>query len=178
MSIAAIVTAATINAITPGWRSAEDMEFAKRSVAIVESIGFSSRRLMQSGPASSALGQRKFQAGNLSATRHSVFHIRPGIADEPVAVRHLDRRKRIGIERRIRSHQPVQVQDVRRHRVNLLIAERLRRVLRHRTANVVEQRRRIWPIAADGPDRLWRCYRALPTDEPITQPALALVAMA
>jgi hypothetical protein len=29
-----MVTPATINAITPGWRSAEDMEFAKRSVVI------------------------------------------------------------------------------------------------------------------------------------------------
>src|SRR3954468_2689203 len=122
MSIAAIVTAATINAITPGWRSAEDMEFAKRSVAIVESIGFSSRRLMQSGPASSAHGQRKFQARNLNATRRSVFHIRPSIADEPVAVRHFDSRKRFGIERRIRSYQSIQVQDVRGDRINLLIA--------------------------------------------------------
>src|SRR5699024_11443275 len=46
-----------------------------------------------------------------------------------------------------------------RSRVDVLIAQRLRRILRHRTANVVEQRRGIRPVAADGADRFWAGQR-------------------
>ena len=68
--------------------------------------------------------------------------------------------------------QSVQIENVGGDRVDVLVAERLRRVLRHGAADIVEQRRRIGPIAADGPHRLRRRERALAADQPIADAAL------
>src|SRR5262249_24922526 len=56
-----------------------------------------------------------------------------------------------------------------------LVAQRLRRVLRHRASNVIEQGRRVRPIAADGAHGLCRGERALTADELVANAALPLV---
>src|SRR5262249_41695629 len=61
--------------------------------------------------------------------------------------------------------------------IDVPIAQRLRSVLRHGAADVIEQRRGIRPIAADGAHRFRRGESALPADKPVTDAALSLVAM-
>src|SRR5258706_14870535 len=106
-----------------------------------------------------------------------VFDVGPRIADKHVPVRHLDRAQRLGIERGLRRQQSVQIEDVSRNRIDIVIAQRLRRVLRHGAADIIEQRRRVGPIAADGPHRIWRRERALAADKLIANTTLALCAM-
>src|SRR5258705_523752 len=96
------------------------------------------------------------------------------MANEHVAIWHLDCGKRLGIKRRIRRQQAVEAKNIGRHCINVVVAERLRRVLRHGAADVIEQRRRVLPIASDGTHRFWRSERALPADEPAADAALAL----
>src|SRR5512140_1169011 len=95
------------------------------------------------------------------------------VADELVAVRHLDRTQYPGVKRRIGRKQAVQVEDIGGDRVDVVIAQRLRRVLRHGAADIIEQGRRVGPEAADGAYRFRRCQRALPADQPVADAALA-----
>lgn len=60
------------------------------------------------------------------------------IGDEPVAVRHLDRGERLRQAIASAGTTSVEMKDVGGHRVDIRIAEGLRRVLRHRSADVVE----------------------------------------
>src|SRR5882724_2715047 len=63
-------------------------------------------------------------------TRHStaghacrVFDVGTRIADKHVSVRHLDPTKRLGIERRIRGKQSVQIEDVGGNRIDFVIVK-------------------------------------------------------
>src|SRR6202790_5054055 len=107
--------------------------------------------------------------------RHAgrVFDVGTRVADEHAPVRHLDRAERFGIQRGVWRQQSVQVEDIGGNRIDILVAEGLRRVLPHGEADVIEQGRSVRPIAADGPDRLWRRQRALAADQPIADTALA-----
>jgi hypothetical protein len=59
-----------------------------------------------------------------SAARHAfrVFDVGPGIANEHVAIRHLDRGKRLGIKRRIGRQQTVEAEDVGGDRIDVVVA--------------------------------------------------------
>src|SRR5258705_1559752 len=114
-----------------------------------------------------------------STSRHArrVFDVGARIADEHASVRHLDRAERPGVERRVSRKQTVQIKDIGRDCIDVIVAERLRRVLRHGAADIIEQGRRVWPIAADGLHRLWRRQRALAADQPLAEAALAVCAV-
>jgi len=73
------------------------------------------RRLLLAAPA---------RLSHLSTARHAfrVFNIGARIADEHAPVGHLDRAKRLGVERRVRRHQPVQIEDVGGDRIDVFIA--------------------------------------------------------
>ena len=73
----------------------------------------------------------------------------------------------------------VEIEDVGRHRVEFVAGQRFRLLERHRAPDVVEQRRRVGPVAAD------RLYRRLAgrertdaADERIVRAARALLAVA
>jgi hypothetical protein len=51
-----------------------------------------------------------------------IFHIGTGIADEHAPVRHPDRAQRLGVERRIRGKQSVQIEDISGDRIDVLVA--------------------------------------------------------
>src|ERR1700754_4416903 len=114
-------------------------------------------------------------ATEASTARHAlrISDVGPGICNKHVAIRHPDCGKRPGIERRVCRQQAVETEDVGGDRIDVIVAQRLRCVLRHGATDVIEQGRRVWPIAADGTHRLWRCKRALPADEPVANAALA-----
>src|SRR5258708_8881930 len=69
------------------------------------------------------------------------------------------------------------MKDVGGDRIDVFVAERLRRVLRHGTADIIEQGRGIGPIASDRPDRRLRRQRALAADQTVADTTLALCAM-
>src|ERR1700742_85365 len=69
------------------------------------------------------------------------------------------------------------MEDIGGYRIYIVIAERLRRILRHGTADVVEQCRRIGPVASYSSHRLRRCQGALATDQSVANTAVALVAV-
>src|ERR1700733_2038821 len=114
-----------------------------------------------------------------SATRHAcrILDVGPWVAGEHASIRHLDRAQGAGVERRIGRKQTIQTEDVGGDGIDIIVAERLRRVLRHRAANIVEQRRGIGPVTADRLDRLRRRDSALAADQPIADTTLTLLAM-
>src|SRR5215472_5894170 len=69
------------------------------------------------------------------------------------------------------------MKNVSRDRVDILVGQRLRRVLRHGATDVVEQRRCVWPITADGTHGLGRREGPLPSDKPVADAALAFLTM-
>src|SRR5258706_10233726 len=69
------------------------------------------------GPADSLL-LVSFAAGHACL----VLDVGPRIADEYFPVRHLDRAQRPGVERRLRRHEAVQMEDVSRDRIDVVIA--------------------------------------------------------
>src|SRR6266436_9315429 len=75
-----------------------------------------------------------------SAPRHAcrIFNVGPGIADEHISIRHLDRAQRLGVEGRLCRQQAVQMENVSRDRINVFATWRLRRVLRHGAADIIE----------------------------------------
>src|SRR4029077_11203782 len=85
-----------------------------------------------------------------------------------------DRGKRPCVYRRVRGKQTIQMEDVRRNRINIFVTQGLRRVLRHGAADIIEQGRSIRPIAADGFHGPWRRERALPADQLLADTAFAL----
>ena len=91
-------------------------------------------------------------ASSSFTTRHAfrVFYVGPGVADEFVAVRHLDCGKRLRVERRVRRQQTIEVENIGRDGINVVVTQGLRRILRHRAADVIKQGRRVRPITADG----------------------------
>jgi hypothetical protein len=56
-----------------------------------------------------------------SAPRHAcrIFDVGPGIADEHISIRHLDRAQRPGVEGRLCRQQAVQMENVSRDRINI-----------------------------------------------------------
>src|ERR1700733_4067488 len=82
-------------------------------------------QLRRSGPGVSCAA---FSAARLACR---VFDVRTRIADEHATIWHLNRAERAGVERRASGKQPVQIEDVRRDCIDVVIAQRLRRVLRH-----------------------------------------------
>jgi len=72
----------------------------------------------------------------------------------------------------------VQEQQVRRQGVHLVGVERLRLRPWHRAADVIEQRRRKGPVAADGAHRRRVAQRAVAADELIARLTHALLAVA
>ena len=107
-----------------------------------------------------------------------VFHIRPRVVDERRAVRHFDRAIMSSRRARVGGNEAVEIEDVGGHRIDIVVAQRLRRVLRHRAADIVEQGRRIRPVAADGAHRFGRRERALAADQTIADAALPFGAVA
>ena len=69
------------------------------------------------------------------------------VIDEAVAIGHLDRGERSGVERRSLRDDVVEIEDVARHGIDVVVAERLGIGERHRATNVVEERRRVRPVA-------------------------------
>ena len=71
------------------------------------------------------------------------------VPHESIGVRHLHGDERRRVERRGHRNDAIGREQVRRHGVHLIVAERTRRHLRHRAAHVVEHRRRVRPVVAD-----------------------------
>src|SRR2546426_3275714 len=97
-------------------------------------------------------------------------HVRSWVRDKAVPVRHLHKRQRPRIYHGIFLDNPVLEQQPRDHRVDLVRAERARRVKGHRPVDEIVQRRRIRPVAADGFDRLGGRQRALAAHQPVLRP--------
>ena len=98
---------------------------------------------------------------------------------EAVSVRHVDPRQVWPRHDASSADQPVEMQQIGGHRIDLFVAQRFRRVEGHRAAHIVEHRRRIGPVAADRLDRRpIALQRVGAADEPVVRLAFALLAMA
>src|SRR6478609_4773158 len=64
-------------------------------------------------------------------------------------------------------------EDVGDQRINLVVLERTGRAERHRTRDVIEQGRCIWPVTLHRFDRSFACKRAAPAEQTIAAYALA-----
>src|SRR3954454_11870445 len=100
-----------------------------------------------------------------------------GISDEAAAVRHCNRRQGARVEHGVLLHDTVQEEHVSGDRVGLVISESLRVRERHRPADVVEERRSIWPIAPHRFHGLLARERARAAHQPVHGRAFALVAV-
>src|SRR2546426_8128989 len=92
-----------------------------------------------------------------SAPRRSLRRFRCStlVWHETIVRRHLHLRERRRVDDRVRRNQLVEEEQVRHEAVDLVVPQRSRRVGRHRATNVVEHRRRVRPVAADGLGRSW-----------------------
>src|SRR5690349_17633666 len=88
--------------------------------------------------------------------------LRPRVADEAVAVGHAHVGERLRVYRRIRADDVGAREDVGAQRVDVVVAQRVGRGERHRALDVVEERRRVRPVALD---RLHRRLRRVGVDE-------------
>jgi hypothetical protein len=103
--------------------------------------------------------------------------LRPAVRDEAVFVRHRDFRQRLGVHRVCRLDDFGLGQDVGDHRIDIIVLERAGRAEWHCPLDVVEQCRRIWPIAFDRFDRSLRGKRATATEESIPADAFLRIAL-
>ncbi len=94
-----------------------------------------------------------------------------------VAVGHLDCGQRMFVQHRVVGNDLVHVEDVSRDGVNLIRAQRLRRVQRHGAVDVVVKRRGVRPIASDRHDRLFGRKRSGAAGEPIHRSFGAVLAV-
>src|SRR5262249_22909113 len=80
-----------------------------------------------------------------------VFRVRPPIRDEAVCVWHSHFRQCLRVKDGLPGYDVVDIKKEGHDRVHLIGSEALRRSKRHGATNVVENRRGIGPIAANGP---------------------------
>src|SRR5207302_8531069 len=123
------------------------------------------RKVRRSSP--SSLMRFSFASGSFARPIH-----------EAVAVRHLYLRQRPRVHLVALGDDAIQVQQVCRHRVGLVIGQRLWIGDRHGAARVVEKRGRIRPVAADRAQRIRRRQRADSARQRVGRLAYAPGAMA
>ena len=90
--------------------------------------------------------------------------------NKPIAVWHLHFRQRLRVQNIILPNDPIQIEDVGRDRVELIVGQGLRLLERHCATDVVEERGCIGPVASDRLNgHLVRPERANPADECIVR---------
>jgi hypothetical protein len=105
------------------------------------------------------------------------------VGHEVIVRRHLHLGKRRRVDDRVGRNQLVQREQVRHEAVDLVVAQRPWGVGRHRPPNVVEHRRRIRPVAADGLGRSGIAREGervagQATDESVVRPFFSRLAVA
>src|SRR3989454_8396564 len=99
--------------------------------------------------------------------------IRPRIRCESVSVRHLDLRKGRLVQHVVFADDAVQEEHVGRRRIHLVGHHRAGMIEWHRTIDVIPERRRVGPVAADGFLRPRRRQRSLTAGQYILRTLLA-----
>src|SRR5262245_41201305 len=98
--------------------------------------------------------------------------------DEVIAVRHSHLRQGLRVHHVLGANDLVEMQEVGCHGVYLVVGQRLRLRVRHRSAEIVEHRSRIGPVAPNGAHGALAGERTLPTNEWVVRPPGALLAVA
>src|SRR5260221_12280908 len=97
-----------------------------------------------------------------------------GLRDKTVAIGHLDLRQGRRVEHPVLGQDSVQTQDIGGNRIGVVDRERAGGLVGHGPVNVIEQRRRIGPVAAYGLDGGFRGKSALAASEAVLDAVLAV----